>query len=68
MDATRGRALAAASAPGPGPLTMARFRGAGDRGLGGIGRRRTYGKIRHEDTSNAVRPIRKTVDTAATVT
>ncbi len=35
--------------------------------LGWLGWPRPYGKIRHETTSKAVKPIRNTADTAATV-
>ena len=43
-------------------------RWAGDGGLDRTGGPLAYGKIRHEDTSNAVKPIRRTVDTVATAT
>ncbi len=41
---------------------------AGDGGRGGFGRPLSYGKIRHEATSKAVKPISNAVDTATTVT
>jgi hypothetical protein len=42
-----------------------RLRCSGARGPDRLGGPPPYGKIRHEDTSKAVMPIRSTADTAA---